>query len=47
MLMLADPDRRDLIKGEIFVVPTVNPIGLSQLVGGNHLGRYDFLGLDD
>lgn len=47
MPMLLDADRRGAIKGEIVVVPTVNPIGLSQLVGNNHLGRYDFLGRDN
>ncbi|MDP2639403.1 MAG: succinylglutamate desuccinylase/aspartoacylase family protein, partial [Betaproteobacteria bacterium] len=47
MPMLAEADRRGRIKGEIVVVPTVNPIGLSQLVGNNHLGRYDFLGRDN
>ena len=35
------------IKGEIIVVPTVNPIGQSQLVGNNHLGRYDLLSRDN
>ncbi|HTN28901.1 MAG TPA: succinylglutamate desuccinylase/aspartoacylase family protein [Burkholderiales bacterium] len=45
MLVAADQARR--IKGEIVVVPTVNPIGLSQLVGNNHLGRYDFLGREN
>jgi predicted deacylase len=47
MPMLAAADRRGRIKGEIIVVPTVNPIGLAQLVGNNHLGRYDFLGRDN
>ena len=47
MPLLTEADRRGLIKGEIVVVPTVNPIGLSQLVGNNHLGRYDFLGRDN
>lgn len=47
MPMLVDADKRGLIKGEIVVVPTVNPIGLSQLAGNNHLGRYDFLGRDN
>jgi hypothetical protein len=47
MPMLADADRRGLVRGEIVIVPTVNPIGLSQLVGNNHLGRYDFLGRDN
>lgn len=45
--MLVAADRRGRIKGEIVVVPTVNPIGLSQLVGNNHLGRYDILGRDN
>jgi hypothetical protein len=47
MPMLVEADRRGRIKGEIIIVPTVNPIGLSQLVGNNHLGRYDFLGRDN
>ena len=47
MPMLVEADRRGRIKGEIVVVPTVNPIGLAQLVGNNHLGRYDFLGRDN
>jgi len=45
--MLVEADRKGRIKGEIVVVPTVNPIGLSQVVGNNHLGRYDFLGRDN
>ncbi|OGA15329.1 MAG: hypothetical protein A3I63_01585 [Betaproteobacteria bacterium RIFCSPLOWO2_02_FULL_66_14] len=45
--MLVEAERRGRIKGEIVVVPVVNPIGLSQLVGNNHLGRYDFLGRDN
>ncbi len=47
MPMLVEADRRGRISGEIIVVPTVNPIGLSQLVGNNHLGRYDFLGREN
>ncbi len=47
MPMLVEADRRGRIRGEIVLVPTVNPIGLSQLVGNNHLGRYDFLGRDN
>ncbi len=47
MPMLAAADRARRIKGEIVVVPTVNPIGLAQLVGNNHLGRYDLLGRDN
>lgn len=47
MPMLAAADRARRIKGEIVVVPTVNPIGLAQLVGNNHLGRYELLGRDN
>jgi len=47
MPMLADADRQSRIQGEIVVVPTVNPIGLAQLAGNNHLGRYDFLGREN
>lgn len=47
MPMLVDADRSGRIKGEIVVVPTVNPIGLAQLAGNNHLGRYDLLGRDN
>ncbi len=47
MPMLVEADRRGLIKGEIVVVPTVNPIGLAQLAGNNHLGRYEFLGREN
>lgn len=47
MPMLVAADRQRRVKGEIVVVPTVNPIGLSQTVGNNHLGRYDFLGREN
>jgi predicted deacylase len=47
MPLLAAADRARRIKGEIIVVPTVNPIGLAQLVGNNHLGRYELLGRDN
>ena len=47
MPLLVEADRRGRVRGEIVVVPTVNPIGLAQLVGNNHLGRYDFLGRDN
>jgi len=47
MPMLADADRAGRIRGEVIVVPTVNPIGQSQLVGNNHLGRYDLLSRDN
>ena len=45
--LLADADRAGRIRGEVIVVPTVNPIGQSQLVGNNHLGRYDLLSRDN
>jgi predicted deacylase len=45
--MLVEAGRRARIRGSLVVVPTVNPIGLAQLVGNNHLGRYDFLGRDN
>ncbi len=47
MPMLAAADRARRIKGEIIVVPTVNPIGLAQVVGNNHLGRYELLGREN
>ena len=47
MPMLTEADRAGRIKGEIIVVPTVNPIGQSQLVGNTHLGRYDLLSRDN
>jgi predicted deacylase len=47
MPMLTKADRAGRIKGEVIVVPTVNPIGQSQLVGNNHLGRYDQLSRDN
>jgi hypothetical protein len=47
MPMLTKADRTRRIKGEVIVVPTVNPIGQSQLVGDNHLGRYDLLSRDN
>src|SRR6185369_10545761 len=47
MPMLVEADRAKRIKGEIVIVPTINPIGQSQLVGSNHLGRYDFLGREN
>ena len=47
MPMLAEADRAGRVKGEVIVVPTVNPIGQSQLVGNNHLGRYDLLSRDN
>lgn len=47
MPMLTEADRARRIRGEVIVVPTVNPIGQSQLVGNNHLGRYDLLSRDN
>ena len=41
MPMLGEADRAGLIKGEIILVPTVNPIGQSQILGITHMGRYD------
>lgn len=45
--MLVDDEAKGKIKGEIIVVPAVNPIGFSQLSGSIHLGRYDFLGREN
>lgn len=47
MPLLVAADRAGRLRGEIIVVPTVNPIGLSQLIGNSHLGRYDLLGRDN
>lgn len=47
MPMLADADAAGRLNGEIIVVPTVNPIGQSQLIGNYHLGRYDLHGRDN
>jgi predicted deacylase len=47
MPMLAKADRAGRVKGEVIVVPTVNPIGQSQLVGNSHLGRYHLLSRDN
>jgi hypothetical protein len=47
MPMLTKADRAGRIKGEVIVVPTVNPIGQSQLVGNDHPGRYDLLSRDN
>ena len=33
MPMLTEADQKGLIQGEIILVPTVNPIGQSQLIG--------------
>ena len=47
MPLLVAADKAGRIRGEIVLVPTINPIGLSQLAGSNHLGRYDFLGREN
>ena len=47
MPMLAEADRAGRVKGELIVVPTVNPIGLSQLMGNTHVGRYELLSRDN
>jgi len=47
MPMLAAADRARRVRGQIVVVPTVNPIGQAQLVGNNHLGRYELLGREN
>jgi len=44
---LLKADAAGRVVGEVVVVPLVNPIGLSQLVGNHHLGRYDQLGRDN
>src|SRR5579862_4501784 len=45
--MVAEAEQAGRINGEIILVPTVNPIGQSQLIGNSHLGRYDQLGRDN
>lgn len=45
--MLDKADKAGGIKGEIVIVPTANPIGLSQVLFAGHLGRYDFVGRDN
>ncbi|MEP7084934.1 MAG: succinylglutamate desuccinylase/aspartoacylase family protein [Betaproteobacteria bacterium] len=47
MPLLAEADRAGRIDGEIIVVPTVNPIGQSQLIGNTHQGRYELLSRDN
>jgi predicted deacylase len=43
MPLLVEAEKKGLIKGEIILVPTVNPIGQSQLIGNSHAGRYNNL----
>lgn len=45
--MLDRAQKAGRIKGEIVIVPTANPIGLSQVLTQTHLGRYDFVGRDN
>jgi predicted deacylase len=45
--MLNAAEKKGQIKGEIVVLPHCNPIGLSQLVGNTHSGRYDHLGREN
>jgi uncharacterized protein len=45
--MLVEADKLGRIKGEIIVVPTINPIGLSQQFGESHLGRYELRSRDN
>lgn len=48
LIPILDKAQKDgRITGEIVVVPHCNPIGLSQILMGNHLGRYDFFGRDN
>jgi predicted deacylase len=47
MPMLTKADQAGRIRGEVVLVPTVNPIGLSQVAGNVHLGRYDLLSRDN
>ena len=47
MPMLAEADKKGLIQGEIILVPTVNPIGQSQLIGNSHAGRYNMLSYEN
>lgn len=39
--MLDDADKRGDIKQEITIVPFANPIGLSQILLGSHIGRFN------
>jgi predicted deacylase len=43
MPLLAEAESAGRLLGQVIVVPTVNPIGQSQLVGNQHWGRYDML----
>ncbi len=45
--MLEAAEKKGLIKGEIVVVPHCNPIGMAQLAGNTHHGRYENLGREN
>jgi predicted deacylase len=45
--MLDRADKAGRIRGEIVIVPTANPIGLSQVAFAQHLGRFDLNGRDN
>jgi predicted deacylase len=47
MPMLGQADADGRVQGDVIVVPTMNPIGQSQLVGNAHWGRYDLLSRDN
>ena len=47
MPMLAAAQQEKRIRGEVIVVPAVNPIGHAQLVGNQHLGRYHLLSYEN
>jgi predicted deacylase len=47
MPMLAAADQEGRLRGEVVVVPAVNPIGHAQLVGNQHLGRYHLLSYEN
>jgi predicted deacylase len=42
--LLDEAERAGQIRGEIVVVPMANPIGMSQIVNGVQLGRYELAG---
>lgn len=47
MPQLLAAEEQGRLKGEIIVVPTVNPIGQAQLVGNAHVGRYNLLSYEN
>ena len=42
--MLEEAESKGQISGEIVALPYANPIGLGQIINGNHLGRYALAG---